>query len=446
MNKENSNSSLITWWRYRYLIASILFFAYSIQYLDRIKTTALIPLIMDSIHLSHADVGNGIFLMLIFYGPSQFISGIICDKYGAKKVLIFSLIGWSLLTFWMAFLQSRDEWYIRNALFGILIGTEFIPSARLLSRWFPSRQRARAQSSLSWAWILTPAWATIVATQLASFFGSWRPVFIVVAIIGLVPLALIIWLIKDRPEQVKHLSLAEIKESYEDEISSGVISSDEINRREVSTQTIKKAQIPLRNILTYRGFWAIAFVDIASQMMYWGVVSWSPTYLKDVFKFSITGMGFWASIYFAAGVLGAYLSSIISDKVMKSKRKPMIVISFLGTLPFIVILSQLHSGVSHAVILLVLSCAGFFANMAWGPFLSWPADVFSPEVYGTAMGFVNMLAYIGGAFAPLIMSRLIRVGQVGPDYTYAWIFIACAAFVGFIASCLVKDKKYSQAN
>ncbi|MDI3312038.1 MAG: MFS transporter [Thermoanaerobacterium sp.] len=165
---------LTSWWRYRYLVAAVLFFAYSIQYLDRIKTTALIPMIMKSINLSHDAVGNGIFLMMIFYGPSQFVSGILCDKYGAKKVLIFSLISWSLLTFWMAFMYSSSEWYIRNALFGILVGTEFVPSARILSRWFPSCQRAQAQSSLSWAWILTPAWASILATQLAAYFGDFH--------------------------------------------------------------------------------------------------------------------------------------------------------------------------------------------------------------------------------------------------------------------------------
>jgi MFS family permease len=116
----------------------------------------------------------------------------------------------------------------------------------------------------------------------------------------------------------------------------------------------------------------------------------------------------------------------------------------MGTIPFIIILSQLQPGTSHTTLLMVLAGAGFFANMAWGPFLAWPADVFSPEVYGKAMGFINMAGYIGGAFAPLIMSRLIRVTSAGTDYTYAWMFIAGSALVGLLAAILVKDREFSQ--
>ncbi|MDR3562757.1 MAG: MFS transporter [Negativicutes bacterium] len=436
---ENGRSQ--GWWRYRYLVAAVLFFAYTIQYLDRIKTTALIPAIMPDIHLNYADVGNGIFLMMVFYGPAQFVSGLLCDKYGSKKVLVFSIISWSILTFWMAYMQTVTEWYIRSALFGILVGTEFVPSARLLSRWFPPSERAQAQSSLSWAWILTPAWAAIVATQLATSLGSWRPVFLVVGAIGLIPLILVIWLIKDRPEQKAGLSSAEISESYQDELATGAMTADEIDNRKVSEQTIKKAQIPMRQILTHPGFVAVTCVDIACQMTFWGVLAWSPTYLLQNFKFSLVGMGFWSSVYFAAGVLGAFLSSRISDRYLQSRRRPMIMLSFFGTIPFIVILSQLQPGVSHLSLLMVLAGAGFFANMAWGPFLAWPADVFSPEVYGKAMGFMQMFAYIGGAFAPLIMSRLIRVTPGGADYTYAWVFIAGCACAGLLASSLVKDRQ-----
>ena len=439
MTKTENPSS---WWRYRYFVAALLFFAYSIQYLDRVKTTVLTPLIMKSVGLSYGDIGNGIFLMMIFYGPSQFISGWLCDKYGSKKILVFSLVSWSILTAYMADMRTPTQWYIRMAIFGIMVGTEFVPSARLLSRWFPSRQRAQAQSSLSWAWILTPAWASILATQLAAFFGDWRPVFIVAAVIGLIPLILILVFIKDRPEQLKGISQLELEESYEDELASGIITLADFKTGNLREKIEQKINIPMKVILSYPGFWAIALVDVACQMTFWGVLSWSPTYLADVFKFSITKMGIWASVYFIAGVVGAYLSSRISDKYLGSRRKPMIVVSFLGTFPMIITLALLPAGVSHGVLLLVLALAGFFANMAWGPFLSWPADVFSPEVYGKAMGFVNMLAYIGGAFAPLIMSRLIIKTATGTSYTYSWIFIAGCCLVGLIAASLVKDKKY----
>ena len=85
---------------YRWVIAFILFFCYSIQYLDRVKTAVLNPSIMKDIGLTASGVGTGAMLMMIFYAPAEYISGILTDKYGAKKVPIFSVIAWSLMTAW----------------------------------------------------------------------------------------------------------------------------------------------------------------------------------------------------------------------------------------------------------------------------------------------------------------------------------------------------------
>ena len=98
-------------------------------------------------------------LMLIFYGPAQLITGWVCDRVGSRRVMIFSIIAWSLLTYWQGNVRSVEEWYFRMVLFGLMIGTEFIPSTRLIVRYFPPLQRARGQSVLSWSWIVTPAWA-----------------------------------------------------------------------------------------------------------------------------------------------------------------------------------------------------------------------------------------------------------------------------------------------
>ncbi|MGI6285778.1 MFS transporter [Neomoorella humiferrea] len=433
-------SSSTSKWRYRYLVAAIVFFAYSIQYLDRVKTTVLVPLISQSLQLSYSDVGNAMFLLMIFYGPTQILSGFLCDRFGPKKVLVFSLVTWSLFTIYMAYMQNVTEWYIRNALFGIFVGTEFVPSARLIARWFPKRERAQAQGVLSWSWIITPAWAPILTTFLASYFNDWRPVFIWLGLFGLIPLVIVLLLIYDRPEQVRWLSDSEVKESYADELESGILKDAGIKREHLA-QEAKKAQIPLRNILLNKSFIAVVLSYLACQMTFWGIVTWSPSYLSEVFKFKLTAMGAWASIYFAAGVIGAFLSSRISDKLFNGRRRPMIILSFLGTFPFILLLALARPGISHMGLMLILAGAGFFANMIWGPILAWPADVFSPEMYGRALGFVTGVAYFGAAFAPLIMSRLIIKTTTGVSYTYAWTFIAICAIAGLIAASIVKDRQ-----
>lgn len=74
---------------YRWVIAITLFIAYSIQYLDRVKTNVLNPMIAHDVGLSVSDLGTGAFLMLLFYGPAQYLSGILTDKFGQNGSLSF---------------------------------------------------------------------------------------------------------------------------------------------------------------------------------------------------------------------------------------------------------------------------------------------------------------------------------------------------------------------
>ena len=92
---------------------------------------------------------------------------------------------------------------------------------------------------------------------------------------------------------------------------------------------------------------------------------------------------------------------------------------------------------------LALCGMGFFANMAWGPFLAVPAEIFSPEVYGKAMGFVNGVGYFVAAFAAKIFGMLVVVQAGGAkDYTMGWVFIAICVVVGIIGGSFIKT--YSQ--
>lgn len=83
---------------------------------------------------------------------------------------------------------------------------------------------------------------------------------------------------------------------------------------------------------------------------------------------------------------------------------------------------------------------GFFANMAWGPFLAVPAEIFTPEVYGKAMGFVNGVGYFVAAFATKIFGMLVVVRADGAkDYTMGWVFIAFCALAGIVAALFIKS-------
>ncbi|MCW5619734.1 MAG: MFS transporter [Burkholderiales bacterium] len=421
--------------KYRWVVAVALFVAYSVQYLDRIKTNVLTPVMAVDLGLSTTDIGTGAFLMLLFYGPAQYVSGILTDRFGAKKILIFSVIAWSLMTAWMGLIQTREEYLFRMALFGALVGTEYVPSARILMRWFSRDGRARAQALLSWAWILTPAWGSIFATQLAVQSGDWRLVFFVTAAFGVLPLFLIVAFVFDRPEQYRKITPEELAYSYKDEIESGILTGRESG--DLKGKILARRNFSFLDLFSSRSYIAVVFVDVAMQITFYGALVWIPLYLSDRFGFSLQTMGYWSALYFVAGATGSFASSYLSDKLFRGDRRIMVLASFIGLAPFIVLLSTVDAG-SPLLLAAALCGMGFFANMAWGPFLSIPAEIFTPEVYGKAMGFVNGVAYTVAAFSSKIFASLVVVSGGVKDYSGGWLFVACCVLVGIVAAWFIQ--------
>lgn len=420
---------------YRWVVAIVLFVAYSIQYLDRVKSSVLTPVIAQDIGLTTADIGTGAFLMLLFYGPAQYISGLLTDRFGAKKILLFSVVAWSVMTAWMGMIESRDEYLLRMAMFGFLVGTEYVPSARILMRWFNKQGRARAQALLSWAWILTPAWASVFATHLAQVSGDWRLVFYVTAACGVLPLALIGLMVFDRPEHYPKITPDELDYAYREEIEEGVIKKGEYG--DARNTILRSNAITFVQFFRNPSYVAVVFVDVVMQVTLYGALTWIPLYLSDVFHFKLQTMGWWSSLYFLAGAVGSFTSSYLSDRVFHGNRRIMIMTCFIGLAPFVFLLATLQS--ADPVLLAVALCGmGFFGNMAWGPFLAVPAEIFTPEVYGKAMGFVNGAGYFVAAFSAKIFGALVVVTAAGKDYSNGWYFICACVLLGIVAASFIR--------
>jgi len=316
------------------------------------------------------------------------------------------------------------------------VGTEYVPSARVLMRWFNKEGRARAQTVLAWAWILTPAWASVLATQFAAHADSWRVVFFVTGALGVVPLALIAVFVFDRPEHYRHATEADLEYAYRDELEAGTITRGQYASAQKTI--LNGAGVRFLDLFKNRTYVAVVFVDIVMQITLYGALTWIPLYLSDTFGFKMQTMGWWSGLYFAAGAIGSFISSYMSDKVFKGNRKIMILVCFVGLAPFVILLGTLQQ--ANQVLLAVALCGmGFFGNMAWGPFLALPAEIFSPEVYGKAMGFVNGAGYFVAAFSAKIFAAFVVVDASGhKTYTNGWFFIAFCVVAGIVAASFIR--------
>lgn len=432
--------------KYKWIIALILTTCYSIQYMDRLAMGYVSTEMIADMNMSAVQFGQGMFWMLVFYGPMQGVVGAWCDRFGAKRVLLVSIVGWSILTFWLSMIQSYDTWFWRQIIFGLVCATEYVPSARIIARWFSKRQRAQASSVLSYAWILTPAWAPILVTNLVILFGSWRPFFVYAALFGLVPFLLILFFVHDRPEKKKNLNDEELLDCYEDELKEGVYTREEILSRSISEHKIAAQSVPLMALFKTKGWFNLCVAFIAQQALFWSTVTWIPKYLRDSFGFDIKSMGLWVALYFAAGVLGSFTGSRFSDRVLKGNRKPVIVFSFLATIPLLLGIAFMNQNTSPSVLMGFFIACGFIANCSWGPWISWPAEIFNTEVYAKALGIINALAYFFGAAGIQIVMPLLVVTTPGGgvSYLYSWIAVATIALAGGILVLFTKTDKTSK--
>ncbi len=195
-----------------------------------------------------------------------------------------------------------------------------------------------------------------------------------------------------------------------DEIEEGTI----IEGSYVSSQQsiLKHNNIRFRDFFKGRSYIAVVFVDVVMQITLYGALTWIPLYLSDVFGFSLVKMGIWSAAYFLSGAIGSSISSYLSDKIFKGNRRVMILACLIELIPFIVLLASLKTA-DQALLMVALCGMGVFGNKAWGPFLAVPAEIFTPEVYGKAMGFVNGVGYMFTAFSAKIFAALVVVNGVG---------------------------------
>jgi len=274
--------------------------------------------------------------------------------------------------------------------------------------------------------------------------NSWREVFFILAYVGIIPLLLVTVFVFDKPEHNKFVSKDEAVESYYEEIKAGLITEQDV--RDGNVAYIEKQDntqdMTFWEIIQTPSFKPLVFVYVATILAYWGVLTFSAQYLTQVHGFSVMKMGVWASVYFVGGAVGSLLSGHVSDRIMKGRRRPMIILSFVAMLPFVLLLASLEKGVSPYVLLLALTGAGFFSNMVFAPVFSYPANLFPVKVYGKAMGLVNGVSYVLGAFSPFIMGWLIVTDPVTKvsDYTYAWLWVASTALLGALSASLLVDK------
>jgi len=398
--------------RYRWVICALLFFATTINYIDRQVIGILAKDLQVIIGWSEADYGNITAAFQAAYAVGLVVSGRLMDRFGTKMGYTVAIIVWSIAGMATALARSPLGFGIARAALGIGEAGNFPAAIKTVAEWFPKKERAFATGIFNAGTNVGAIVAPLTVPWIAINFG-WQWAFILTGAIGF--LWLLFWLpLYRRPEEHPKLSKAEL----------AYIQSDPPDPL--------AANIPWVQLVPHRQTCAFAIGKYLTDPVWWFYLFWTPTFLRQNYGLDLSQVG-WplVVIYLIAdvgSVGGGWLSSTFIKRgwSVNSARKTAMLICALGVLPIIFAAYVQNLWVSVGLIGLAAAAhQGWSANI-----FTMASDMFPRRVVGSVVGIGGMAGAMGGVTLAVTTGYLLEstksAANPGGDYSTVFYIVGPA--------------------
>jgi ACS family hexuronate transporter-like MFS transporter len=378
--------------RARWWVLTLLFVATTINYLDRIVFSVLVPVIRQDLHLTTEQYGyiNGAFQ--IAYTVGFLAMGKLIDKFGTRNGYSFAIAWWSLAAGFHAFSGSALSLSFWRGMLGLGEAGNFPAAIKSVAEWFPKKDRAFATGIFNAGSNLASMIGPPLFVAAAARYG-WRSCFVVTASLGFVWL-LLWWFTGPKPRKVMDEAAAEPKVGW-------------------------------AAAFGHRETWGFAIAKFFTDPVWWFYLYWLPPYLFDVRKFNMQAIG-WSLpvIYLMAdvgSVGGGWLSGYFMRRGWSSAKARKTTLAIFACMMPIAALSVLAPS---PVVAIGLVCVATAAHQGWSANLYTTAsDVFPTNTVGSVTGIGSCFGGLGG----VIFSALIP-GYVVSHFGYTPVFLTMGSF------------------
>jgi sugar phosphate permease len=406
--------------RVRARVLGFAFLLAAVTYLDRICISAAAPYIIDDLHLSVLQMSVVFSAFTLSYSLFEIPSGWLGDVVGPRRVLTRIVLWWSAFTMLTSAARGFPSLVAIRFLFGAGEAGAFPNIARSFSRWFPIRERGRANGMMFLGSRVGGMLSAPVALFIVSRWG-WRTSFVLFGTIGLVWAAAWFTWYRDRPEDHPAVNAQELSWIRQDP-------------RDAESLPIRD-RTPWGALLRSRNLYAICAMYFAFGYGLYFYFTWLPTYLIKQLGFSLLAGGLFASLPFVlagfADLAGGWLTDYLCrTRGLRAGRCYLGCAAFL-TCAALVFSSTLPVPSIAKAVLLALALAS--ADLALGACWAVPIDI-APDHAGVITGFMNTLGNLGGLVGPLVVG--IAVDRWGswtfPFYVTAIVY-ACGGLAWLAA-------------
>ncbi|HEY4392719.1 MAG TPA: MFS transporter [Polyangia bacterium] len=422
---ETGGSGNVGVGRYRWLVCALLFFATTVNYMDRQILSLLKPILDSELGWTNEQFGliNAAFQAAYAVGLLGF--GALIDRIGTKVGYAISITAWSLAAISHALVGSVNGFFAARFALGLGEGGNFPSAIKAVAIWFPPRERAYATALFNSGSNVGAIIAPAIVPWLAFTFG-WRSAFVAAGIAGLIWIAF--WLpFYDVPEKVAKLGPGELAH---------------IRSEDGAAAAGGGAPIGWLEILRHRQAWSFIAAKFLTDPVWWFFLIWLPDYFKKTRGLSIKNS--WVllvTIYAIVTVLsifGGWLPGFLTSRGMSvSRARKTALFAFACTV--LPILGVTHVGNWAAVVLIGIAGA---SHQAWSANLFTSAsDLFPKRAVASVVGLGSMAGSLGGILFPIFSGRLLdrfaAAGNVTAGYALLFAICGSAYLVAFAVNHLL---------
>jgi len=396
--------------RYRWQICALLFFATTINYLDRQVLGLLKPLLEQQFHWSETDYSYLVIVFQASYAIGLLVFGTLIDRLGTKLGYALCILVWSLAAIGHAAAHSTLSFLFMRALLGLGESGNFPAAIKAVSEWFPRKERALAVGILTSGTSVGAILAPACVPWLAATYG-WEAAFIVTGLTGFVWLLFWQWLYRT-PDKHARISLAELAHINEGD----------------PPETQEK--VKWRTLLRLRATWVFVTGKFLTDPIWWFMLFWLPSYFSSRFDLDLKHLGLPLMVVYCATSIGSIFGGWLSSRLIgagwstrKARDTAMLVMALL-VLPI-----ALASYIDTMWVMVALLSLAAAAHQGWSANLfTTVADNFPKAQVASVMGIGGTAGSVGGMIFPLIVGLVLEhykaLEQLNLGYNL--IFIACA--------------------
>jgi ACS family D-galactonate transporter-like MFS transporter len=395
-------------WRIFLLMLALI----ALNYVDRASLSVAMPLIAQEFNLDAAAQGWLLSVFFIAYALMQIPGGLLADRFKPRLIIAAATLGWGLFQGLAALSTNWLGLVITRFGLGAAEAPIYPAGGKLNAIWMTPNERARGATLLDGGAPLGAALGALIIAGLIAEFNSWRVSFALAGLGTMLCGIVAWWYIRNNPSEHPSVNQAEarfIAAAHAQEDSAAPALSGE----------------GVWAFFRYRSVWCMGFGWMTFNIVFYGLLTWMPTYLYKVHGLDIKQLGGSLFAMFFAGFVGELVGGQIADFWRARGGAPNVIFRTLFSIAAIVATFSIFlvAFVSDVVAIVALLSTTLFFLRWCGMYWAIPSILGSRARSGFLGGFMNLGGNIAGAGAPIVVGEIV---QTTGSYFLALMYFAAA--------------------